>query len=252
MRAAVAAGLVAVITIAGTSARQAVLPRVIAALVPQYPAELAKAGIIGGTVITVTTDGTRLTDARIVSATGTPSTFHEATLRNLKTWRFAPHTPTSFQVNFRYTIVNRPCDSLGRNAHAAAVMKYPTDIEVFTERDQVCDGFSPLPPVFGIYIREAAVPFYPDAAREGGIQGTAKIGVTYKGVLSLEDGPPELGDPIIESIRDWMLVPGPFSENMNFTFKLVDNDCRGGGPTVTVGPGMTSYEVVDKRSASCR
>ena len=70
-------------------------------------------------------------------------------------------------------------------------------------------------------------------------------------MLSIAEGPTELGGPLIEWIRDWTLVPGPYSEEMKFRFTLVDGDCRGGGPIVTVGPGLTSYEITDKRVVPC-
>jgi hypothetical protein len=199
-------------------------------------------------VIKVTTDGHKVSSARLSPS---QSLLTEAALRNIRTWRFASSAPVTFDVTYRFTIVERPCDSLGRDTHAAAVIRFPTDVEIFSERDVRCDGGTPLPPVFGIYVHEAAVPFFPTAARAGGIDGTVMIGVTYKGVLSIADGPLELGEPIIEGIRDWTLMPGPYSEEMKFKFTLVDGDCRGGGPIVTIGPGLTSYEITDKRVVPC-
>ncbi len=260
MRAALAAPLAACLAIALQAnpipehARQSspALPRVTAAALPQYPRDAAKAGTAGIVLINVTADGHKVREARLLqSPSSSPSPFAEAALRNIHTWRFAASAPATFDVTYRFTIVERPCDSLGRDTHTAAVIHFPSEVEIFAERDARCNDARALAPVFGIYVREATIPFFPDAARANGIEGTVKIGVTYKGVLSIAEGPSELGEPLIDWIREWTLVPGPYSEEMKFKFTLVDGDCRGGGPIVTVGPGLTSYEITDKRVVPC-
>jgi hypothetical protein len=173
----------------------------------------------------------------------------ETAVQNVRSWRFAAHEATTFDTTFRYQIVDRSCQSLGRDTHAAAIIHFPTEVEVFAERDPVCPGATALPPVFGIYIKDAAIPFYPAAARASGITGTVRISMTYKGVLSVADGPDELGQPIINAMRGWTFNAGPYTEEMKFTYALADGECRG-GPVVTIGAGLTSYDIVDTRS--CR
>lgn len=222
------------------------LPAITDAAVPQYPRDAVKAGAAGIVRIKVATDGSKITSVELQSSP--PPQLGEAALRNIRTWRFAPHAPARFDVTFRFSLLDRPCDSLGRDTHAAATIHFPTEVDVFAERDAPCPGATPAPPVFGIYVREAAVPPYPAAARANGLEGTVRIGVSAKGELSVIEGPPDLGEPLVVAIRKWMLVPPPFADEMRFTFTLVDGDCRGGGgPTVTVGPGLTSYEI-----ATCR
>ncbi len=226
---------------------RAVLPTVIAADVPQYPREAAKAGISGAVPISVTTDGHKVVAARFLNPQAGTSTLGETAVRNVRSWRFAAHEATTFETTFRYQIVDRSCDSLGRDTHAAAVIHFPIDVEIFTERDPACHGATPLPPFFGIYIKDAAIPFYPAKARAAGVTGTVRISMTYKGVLSVADGPDELGQPIIDAMRGWTFNAGPYTEEMKFTYALADGECRG-GPVVTVGAGLTSYAIVDTRS----
>jgi TonB family protein len=224
-----------------------VLPTVISADVPQYPREAAKAGTSGAVSISVTTDGHNVVSVRLLKPQPGASILGETAVGNVRTWRFAAHEATTFDTTFRFQIVDRSCQSLGRDTHAAAVIHFPTEVEIFTERDPACDGATRLPPTFGIYIKEASIPFYPAAARARGIAGTVRISMTYKGVLSVADGPDELGQPIINAMREWTLNAGPYTEEMKFTYTLADGECRG-GPVVTIGPGLTSYEVIDTRS----
>jgi TonB family protein len=223
------------------------LPTVIAADVPQYPRDAAKAGISGTVAISVTTDGHKVVAARVLNSQPGTSTLGEAAVRNVRSWRFVAHEAAAFDTTFLYQIVDRPCDSLGRDTHAAAIIHFPAEVEIFSERDPACPGATPLPPVFGIYIKEAAIPFYPPAARARGVTETVRISMTYKGVLSVAEGPDELGQPIINAMRDWTFNAGPYTEEMRFTYTLVNGECRG-GPVVTIGPGLTRYDIVDTRS----
>lgn len=217
------------------------LPAVTEAAVPQYPRDAVKAGAAGTIRIKVATDGSKITSFELQPSP--PMLLAEAAARNIRTWRFAPHAPARFEVTFRYSLLDRPCESFGRDTHAVATIHFPIQVDVFAERDAPCPGATPAPPVFGIYVREAAVPPYPAAARANGIEGTVRIGVSAKGELSVIDGPSELGEPLVVAIRKWMLVPPPFADEMRFTYSLLDGDCRGGGPIVTVGPGLTTYEI---------
>jgi hypothetical protein len=109
----------------------------------------------------------------------------------------------------------------------------------------------PPPPAFGVYITRAAVPFYPARARDAGIEGAVHIGMSAKGELTVVEGPAELGDPTVVAIRTWQFSPPPFAEELHFTFRLIDGDCRSGGPTVIVGPHLTSFDVTARRGAPC-
>jgi hypothetical protein len=226
------------------------VPHVISAEVPQYPRAAAEVGDGGSLILAVETDGNRVMQVSLAKAAGVPAALREAALANVRSWKFTPHEPASFETTFRYSMVDRSCDQLGRDTHDAAVLHFPTSIEVFAERDPSCPGATRLPPVFGIYIRSALVPVFPAAALAQGIDGDVTIGMTYKSVLSVVDAPKALGEPLMDSIRDnWQFNPGPYAEEMHFKFKLEDGECRG-GPEVHVGPGLTSYEIKDRRSCS--
>jgi TonB family protein len=238
---------VPLVTGAQAPAPHAVLPHVVAAEVPQYPRSAASAGTSAVLTMFVQTDGHRVTAIIVKSPLG-DSTLRDAAVKSIRTWQFTPHAPTGFDVAFKYTIVDRPCDRLGRDTHDAAVLHFPTSVEVFAERDPPCPGATRLPPVFGIYIVSAMVPVFPPAALAQGVDGDVTIGMTYKAVLSVVDGPDSLGEPVMNAIRDsWQFNPAPFGEDMHFKFTLEDGDCRG-GPDVVVGPGFTRYEITDRRA----
>jgi hypothetical protein len=227
-----------------------VIPHVISAEVPQYPRAALDVGDTGTLILVVETDGNRVMQVSFAKAAGVPAALREAALANVRTWKFTPHEPASFETTFRYAIVDRPCDRLGRDTHDAAVLHFPTSIEVFAERDPSCPGATRLPPVFGIYVRSAFVPVFPTGALAQGIEGDVTIGMTYKAVLSVVEAPKELGEPVMDAIRDnWQFNPGPYAEDMHFKFMLEAGECRG-GPEVHVGPGLTSYEIKDRRACA--
>jgi len=250
-----AVGLAAVAEAAapGQPRAGAAIPRVISAEVPKYPRDAAAAGVSGVVELILQTDGKRVTDVRMSRGdSGAASQLVEAAIRNARTWRFSPHVPMVFNTTFRYSIVDRPCDRLGRDTHNAAILNYPGVIDVFAERDPACPGANRPPPVFGIYIVSALIPAFPPAALEQGIDGDVTIGMTYKGVLSVAGGPEGLAEPVLDGIREtWAYNPAPYAEELKFKFRLEDGECLG-GPYVVVGPGFTSYEIKDRRACKVR
>lgn len=219
--------------------RRAPLPVVIAADVPMYPRAALDARDSGDVVARVSTDGRQITT---VHGSGRSSRLDTAAAENLKSWRFAPHEATSFDVTYHFEILTRGCEALGRDTHAAATLRFPTSVDVFAEVAGSCPGAAP-PPAFGIYITRASVPFYPPGARDRGIEGEVSVNVSQKGELTIADGPDELAAPMLAAIRTWQFSPPPFPEPVRFTFKLLDGDCAAGGPTVSVGPGLTRFDV---------
>ena len=228
---------------------QPVMPHVIAADVPTYPRSAASAGKSALLTIGVRTDGHRVSDARLLSSAG-ETVLREAAVKNVRTWRFTPHAPATFDVTFRFTIVDRPCDRLGRDTHDAAVIHFPASVEVFAERDPDCPGATRPPPIFGIYVISALVPVFPPAALANGVDGDVTISMTYKNVLSVVDAPAALGEPIMDVIRErWQYNAAPYLEELRFKFRLEDGECKG-GPDVVVGAGLTSYEIKDRRACA--
>jgi len=224
---------------------RAAIPVVVAADVPMYPRAAIDARDSGNVAVSVSTDGQKVTSVRVA---GRSSRLTTAATENIKTWRFAPHEAASFDVTYRFTILTRGCETLGRDTHAAATLHFTTTVDVFTEIDGNCPGAAPPPPRFGIYITRASVPFYPSAARERGIEGDVTVNVSQKAELTIADGPDELAAPMLVAVRTWQFSPPPFPEPVHFTFKLVDGDCSAGGPTVSVGPGLTSFEIAAPRN----
>ena len=84
------------------------LPKVVRASAPFYP-ELARQTRIQGTVtLRVSTDG------KMVSAVGAGNghpILVKAAAENVKTWEFKPHSPTTFEVTFRYRLFTPECNS---------------------------------------------------------------------------------------------------------------------------------------------
>ena len=74
--------------------------------------------------------------------------------------------------------------------------------------------------------------------------------MTYKNVLSVVEAPDALGEPIMDVIREkWQYNAAPYLEELRFKFRLEEGECRG-GPDVVVGPGLTSYEIKDRRACA--
>jgi len=243
---AVATVIAAALVMPGpVAAGRAPLPVVIAADVPMYPAAAVGARTSGTVVVAVTTDGEKVANVRIAAR---DSALTLAAADNVKSWRFAPHAAASFDVTYRYAILTRGCESVGRDTHAAATIHFPTTVDVFAEVDGACPGAAAPPPTFGIYITRASVPFYPPAARDRGVEGDVTINVSQKGELSIADGPDELAAPMVVGIRAWQFSPPPFPEPVRFRFKLSDGDCNTSGPVVSVGPGLSWFEVASPRA----
>jgi TonB family protein len=107
------------------------LPVVKAAETPIYPA-LARAARIEGTVLLkVKTDGQVVVT---VEAKDGHKMLREAAEQNVRTWRFYPHTPTSFEVSFVYRIGKLEVEGW---SNSTVVMEFPTKVEVTTNAPQV-------------------------------------------------------------------------------------------------------------------
>jgi len=85
------------------------MPTLANAQLPLYPHVIRAARIQGDVVVRVSTDGQRASGVKVESG---PPMLAEATRNNVKTWRFEPHTPTSFTVTFHYKLLlPTKCDS---------------------------------------------------------------------------------------------------------------------------------------------
>jgi Gram-negative bacterial TonB protein C-terminal len=75
------------------------LPAVTKFECPQYPEKARSAHISGTVKMTVTTDGHAVTDVKIISG---PQILAQPAEANVRTWKFADHTPTTFPVVYVY------------------------------------------------------------------------------------------------------------------------------------------------------
>lgn len=80
----------------------AILPKVVQHAEPVYPPLARQARIGGEVLVKITTDGESVRDAE--AQTG-PGLLRKAAEDNVRTWKFAAHTPGTFQVIFRYKLL---------------------------------------------------------------------------------------------------------------------------------------------------
>ena len=78
-----------------------VLPKVVQHDEPQYPLLARTANIQGDVVVKFSTDGQSVQQAEAQSG---PPLLQKVSVDNVRTWKFAAHTPGTFHVTFRYKI----------------------------------------------------------------------------------------------------------------------------------------------------
>ena len=121
------------------SGQQSDLPEVLSASVPFYP-RIPQHGYIDGTVrLRVITDGAGVASVQVESG---PPMLAQAAQENVKTWRFAAHSRTSFEVTFRYQLLRTICDASCKKCVSAErpsiVLRLPREVEVNAEEAVVC------------------------------------------------------------------------------------------------------------------
>jgi TonB family protein len=100
------------------------LPTVVAIGVPTYPQAVRVAHIEGIVHIKITTDGQRVTDAQVQDG---PELLAVSAEKNVRTWQFSPHDPTTFTVTYRYKLVPR---LKGGSDNTSVTLSLPSDVEV--------------------------------------------------------------------------------------------------------------------------
>src|SRR5882724_4356088 len=117
-----------------------VIPTVANANVPLYPRVIRAALIQGDVVLRVSTDGLRVS---AVEVKGGPPMLVKEAKDNVKTWRFEPHKPTSFQVTFHYKLLlPTNCDSecnCDGDERETVLLKLPTNVNVSAKIPAMCD-----------------------------------------------------------------------------------------------------------------
>ncbi len=110
--------------VAAAQESTAVLPDVVQASVPFYPADALSAHISGEVHLHLSTDG-----KAVIAASGEsgPSMLVKAAQENVKTWRFADHAATTFDVTFKYRLTeSAKCEMRS----GTVVLHLPREVEV--------------------------------------------------------------------------------------------------------------------------
>ena len=108
------------------------LPEVISATVPFYPPIARAARIYGVVHLHLSTDGKRV--STIIGQTG-PAMLIKSAEENVRTWIFAEYVPTSFDVSFRYNLLDvSKCET----GNKPVVLHLPTEVEI-DDSSQNCD-----------------------------------------------------------------------------------------------------------------
>ena len=126
----------------GAAEPPARLPAVVSAQVPFYPPILQKAHFDGVVRLRVSTDGLRV--LTIDQLSGQPMLLKAAT-ENIRTWQFEQHTPTSFEVSFRYRLLQSTADSACNWTSAepaSVVLRLPTEVVISAPTVGTCDPFT--------------------------------------------------------------------------------------------------------------
>lgn len=84
-------------------------------------------GLQGMVVLQVTTDGHQVVDVKLTS--GHPVLAPDA-INNVRTWKFADHTPTTFAVTYYY--IHQDNFKRDKTSNCSAKMELPTKVHVVT------------------------------------------------------------------------------------------------------------------------
>lgn len=118
------------------------LPDVTSASVPLYPKITQLAHIEGAVRLRISTDGNRVASVEIQS--GQPM-LAKAAEENVKTWQFEQHSPTAFEVTFRYRLSPSRCDAecnCDSSERPSVLLQLPTEVEVNAKELLVCGAAS--------------------------------------------------------------------------------------------------------------
>jgi outer membrane biosynthesis protein TonB len=94
---------------------------------PKYPSKAESMRLQGRVVLQVTTDGNQVVDVKLTS--GHPWLAPDA-IKNVRTWKFADHTPTTFSVKYYY--INDGHYERDKVTKCSAKMELPRKVTVST------------------------------------------------------------------------------------------------------------------------
>ncbi len=109
-------------------------PVVTSATAPLYPLVANHAYITGVVKLKVRTDGTAV--ARVDGIDGPPMLM-KAAEENIRTWKFAPHKPTSFVATFEYEITSR--ETVCGFSNGTTTMTLPLEVHIQAHAVSTCD-----------------------------------------------------------------------------------------------------------------
>jgi Gram-negative bacterial TonB protein C-terminal len=115
------------------------LPRVVSASVPFYPELARETHIEGAVTLQVSTNGKSVSS---INPENGALLLINAARENVKTWQFAPHNPTNFEVTFHYNLLPVECDSncnCGPKEKESVLLQLPTTVEVSAPPLMICD-----------------------------------------------------------------------------------------------------------------
>jgi hypothetical protein len=113
-------------------------PTVVSASVPFYPRTLQVAHIEGTIPLRVATHGRRVSSIEIES--GQPM-LAQAAKENVETWQFEEHSPTSFELTFRYKLLPAKCDpkcNCDDSDKSTVLLQLPDEVEVSATEVPIC------------------------------------------------------------------------------------------------------------------
>jgi hypothetical protein len=107
---------------------QPTLPTVITFECPKYPPKAESMGLQGIGKMQVTTDGHKVVDIKLLPSHPVLAAPAE---ENVRTWKFADHTPTTFTVTYNYVYAGRfKKDAVTK---CSAKMELPIKVTVSTD-----------------------------------------------------------------------------------------------------------------------
>lgn len=111
-------------SLVGTAQQEIALPMVSFAEVPLYPPIARVANVSGVVHVVVTTDGHRVVETHVQDG---PKVLSDAAEKNVKSWQFTTHGPTTFTVTYVYKLVE---DLKPQKNNPRVILQLPTEVEI--------------------------------------------------------------------------------------------------------------------------
>lgn len=178
-------------------------PVVVSAALPVAP-PIARAPRVPAEVrLRVSTDGRRVVTVTVIKQ----SAIEQAAVENVKTWQFAPHSPTSFEVTYRMGGYYVPC-----NDNNSYDLTFPTTISVLGVAmilDRPTCGPKPLRFQRLPAVTATLAPMYPPDARLADIEGTVQLRLaSVPRIEVIAATTPILANAAVDYANSWSFTAG--------------------------------------------